>query len=498
VAKKAEDARDIKINEMKPDEKKALIQVFENYQKDFTKLKDGIPEDKLKKYLTENHDTLNGLEIEGFPRDKAAINGKNKDELITLAVAARKELNKKISAEFENSTIRLEDKKAFLKKYTDTDFSDSKQSIEFIKHLTNEELLLFGKYISSHNEFNSRDFIIRELSQHKLSLQDTLGLSPYALLQDSELIPPEETREALVKKYDPTNKDLAKHKEFVQKLTPAEFVFLRYELPGEGSKQSLLRTLEETGTGKTFDEVFESKVAFVSRYLEDLLSKDLKEINGKINSDPEIKAALIKSATPVEAASGFEYGKEDIPGKLYTLGNGYLVDFGDKGAKFYRNDNEILGLRKELPIEGNYFVKLAMDPNNELGIDVVGERFFSSALLRVGENARRLRETGTYANVLNNILEKIYTSEGQASAGERQWHKEMKDHVAKMLLAKDPDEFDNRRADFQKYLNDKDKEINGGFFSIDTVTKSWNGADAQTEQMFREVKDILSKAALGS
>ena len=131
LAEKAEKARDKKINAMAEDEKKALIAVFENYQKKFTKLKEGITEDKLKKYLTDNYDTLKDLEIDEFPKtaDKAAdiktINGKKKEELITLSVAARNKLNERISEEFKTITISPEDKKAFLKKYTDIDFSDS-------------------------------------------------------------------------------------------------------------------------------------------------------------------------------------------------------------------------------------------------------------------------------------------------------------------------------------------------------------------------------------
>ncbi|MFM7459208.1 MAG: hypothetical protein ACKO3R_11215 [bacterium] len=71
----------------------------------------------------------------------------------------------------------------------------------------------------------------------------------------------------------------------------------------------------------------------------------------------------------------------------------------------------------------------------------------------------------------------------------------MKQHVARMLLAKDPTEFRQRRREFQKYLNDTDKGINGGFFHIDAARRVWNHADGQTEQMLRDVKGLLSSGS---
>ena len=289
LAEKAEKARDKKINAMAKDDKKALIAVFENYQKKFTKLKEGITEDKLKKYLTDNYDTLKDLEIDEFPKtaDKAAdiktINGKKKEELITLSVAARNKLNERISEEFKTITISPEDKKAFLKKYTDIDFSDSGKSIEFIKSLSDEELLILNRYSSGTSNFISRDFIIRELSQHKLSLKDTLGLDPYRLSDDADLVSFTD-RENLLKKYDPKNTDLSKNKEFIQGLTPAELVLLRSSL-GFVSKESLLRELDKLeNKEKSLGDILNAEV--VSSYLDSkqgLNSKSLAEIEKIIN-----------------------------------------------------------------------------------------------------------------------------------------------------------------------------------------------------------------------
>lgn len=514
LAEKAEKARDKKINAMAEDEKKALIAVFENYQKKFTKLKGEVSEEKLKKYLTDNYDTLKDLEIDEFPKtaDKAAdiktINGKKKEELITLSVAARNKLNERISEEFKTITISPEDKKAFLKKYTDIDFSDSGKSIEFIKSLSDEELLILNRYSTgtgrSSSNFISRDFIIRELSQHKLSLKDTLGLDPYRLSDDADLVSFTD-RENLLKKYDPKNTDLSKNKEFIQGLTPAELVLLRSSL-GFVSKESLLRELDKLeNKEKSLGDILNAEV--VSSYLDSeqgLNSKPLKEINRIVNN-PQIKAALTRHTAPLVIQDPFKYSKDGAAGKLYKFGDSYLVDFGKEKAKFYRNQYEILGLPKDLRGGSNIF-NLASDNKSQpgqanpldLGYDISSDRIYPTSLLRVGENARRMREKGTYGNVLHRILEQIYTSEAGAPADQKAWHKQMKQYVARMLLAKDPAEFDSRRAEFQEYLNETDKGISGGWFNVDGLRRTFNNADGQTEQMLRDVKELLSNAALGS
>jgi hypothetical protein len=67
-----------------------------------------------------------------------------------------------------------------------------------------------------------------------------------------------------------------------------------------------------------------------------------------------------------------------------------------------------------------------------------------------------------------------------------------------MLLAKDPTEFDKRRAEFQNHLNDTYKGISGGWFNVDGLRRTFNHADGQTEQMLRDVKVLLSEGTLGS
>jgi hypothetical protein len=495
-AETAEKTRDKKINEMTQDEKSALTKVFENYQKKFTKLKDGITEDKLKKYLTDNYDTLKDLEIDDFPADTAGINGKKKEELITLSVAARNKLNERISEEFKTITISAEDKKAFLKKYTDIDFSDSGKSIELIKSLSDEELLILNQY-STATSFISRDFIIRELSQHKLSLKDTLGLDPYGLSKDSDLVSFTD-RENLLKKYDPQNTDLIKNKEFIQGLTLAELVLLRSSL-GFVSKQSLLRELDKLeNKTRSLGDILNAEV--VSSYLDSatgLNSKSLKKINQIVNN-PQIKAALTRNTAPL---ASLPYSWKSTNGELYGFGDSYLVDFGEGKAKFYRDQNEILGLPKHLYSKENYFQRLAKENKStplDLGYDTSKGAIYPTSLLRVGENARRIREKGTYGNVLNNILEKIYDSESKAPTDQKKWHKQMKDHVAMMLLAPDPAEFDKRRAKFQDFLDDKYKGISGGWFNVDGLRRQWNNADDQTERMLGEVKELLDHGLIGS
>ncbi len=494
TAETAEKARDKKINAMAEDEKKALIAVFENYQKKFTKLKEGITEDKLKKYLTDNYDTLKDLGIDDFPTDTAGINGKKKEELITLAVAARNQLTEKIYQEFERSTISAEDKKAFLKKYTDIDFSDSGKSIELIKSLSDEELLILNQY-STATSFISRDFIIRELSQHKLSLKDTLGLDPDRLSKDSDLVSFTD-RENLLKKYDPKNTDLKKNKEFIQGLTPAELVLLNSS-SGFVSKQSLLREFD----GKSPHEIFGTGV--LSGYLDTLRSKSLVEIEKIINADPAIKEALIKSATKIETPANKEYTEGNDRGQLYRLDGSYLVDFGEGNAKFYKSQTELLGLPASISDDDNKFNLLANERRDIIGYDLTSQSIYPTSLLRLSQNAGRLKTLGitegsNEINTLHTILEKIYASEKTAldtktKEETNKWHQEMKRRVAKLLMSSSDNEFVKNREEFQKYLNDTYSGINGwNIFHIDGWRKEFNSADAQTEDMLREVRDLLA------
>jgi hypothetical protein len=496
TAETAEKARDKNISsEMSPDEKTALIKVFENYQKKFTKLEGEVSEEKLKKYLTDNYDTLKELGIDDFPADTAGINGKKKEELITLSVAARNNLNEKISEEFKNITISPDDKKAFLKKYTDIDFSNSEKSIELIKGLTDKELLLFNRWGS--NDFHSRDFIIRELSQHKLSLDNYFALSTSNLSDDADLMSFTD-RDNLLKKYDPKNTDLTKNKEFIQELTPAELVLLNSS-SGFVSKQSLLRELEKpNNTGKPLDEIFGTGV--LSGYLDTLRSKSPAEIEKIINADPAIKEALIKSATKIESQA---YTKDKTQGQLYRLGGSYLVDFGAGKAKFYKSQQELLGLPAEIDRNQYQFFWLANERRDIIGYDITSQSIYSTSLLRLSQNAGRLKTLGVadgsnQTNTLHTILEKIYASEEKASKNKEEttkWHQEMKRRVAKLLMSSSDDEFVKNRQEFQKYLNDTYSGINGwDIFHIDGWRKEFNSADAQTEGMLKEVRDLLANA----
>jgi hypothetical protein len=502
-AEKAEAARDKKINEMTQDEKLALTRVFENYQKKFTKLKDGITEDKLKKYLTDNYDTLKDLGIDDFPADIAGIKGKNKDELITLAVAARNKLNRKISEEFENITISPEDKKAFLKKYTDIDFSDSGKSIEFIKGLTDNELLLFNKW-NRNGSFYSRDFIIRELSQHKLSLDSYFQLSTLSLSDDADLISFTD-RENLLKKYDPKNTDLNKKKEFIQGLTPEELVmFSNNSNKGFISKQSILSELDKAeNKGKSLKDIFDvTQYELGSDYLDALKSKEPSEILGKLKAMQSIlKNSPLKI---IDNSTANPYTNIDNkPGHLYMLKGAYLVDFDDgKPPKFYKSQEELLGLPAEIT-DRNQFLWLANERRDIIGYDTASESIYSTSLLRLSQNAGRLKTPGVtdgsnQINTLHTILEKIYASEEKALGTKEEttkWHQEMKRRVAKLLMSSSDDEFVKNRQEFQKYLNDTYSGIDGwNIFHIDGWRKEFNHADGQTEDMLGEVRDLLANA----
>ena len=220
-----------------------------------------------------------------------------------------------------------------------------------------------------------------------------------------------------------------------------------------------------------------------------------------INS-PKIKAALIESATKIDS---WAYTKDQALGQLYRLRDGYLVDFGEGKAKFYKYDQELLGL--EAWDTWNWFEQLAYEnkdtrPGLDLGYDPSSSRIYPTSLLRVGENARRLRSQDD-RNTLNDILDVIYNSEDRAVAeaeakgtlAQTAWHQQMKNHVARMLLAESSEMFDQRTREFQEYLNDKERGIDGGFFNpIDAARRACNRADAQTEEMLRDVQQKLANS----
>lgn len=503
----AEAARDKKINEMTEVEQKALIEVFENYQKKFTKLKGEVSEEKLKQYLTDNYDTLKDLGIYDFPDNREAINGKKKEELITLSVAARNKLNEKISEEFENITISPDDKKAFLKKYTDIDFSDSGKSIEFIKSLSDEELLILNRYSADTNHFISRDFIIRELSQHKLGLEDTLGLNPVRLFRYSDLVSYEDS-ENLLKKYDPKNTDLSKNKEFIQGLTPEELViFSNNSNKGFSTKKSILSELDKAGNkGKSLKDIFGvTEYELGSDYLDILKTKEPGEILAKLK-DPAMQEIL--KNTPLKTIGGLpahKYTRSDgKTGKLYILNDAYLVDFNDaKAPKFYKSEKELLGLPAQILDGAEYkFSWLANEHRDIIGYDTQSQSIHPTSLLRLSENAGRLKtphvtvDGSNEINTLYTILEKIYASEEEALKTKEEttkWHQEMKRRVAKLLMSSSDDEFVTNRQEFQKYLNDTYSGINGwNIVHIDGLRKAFNSADAQTETMLREVQLLLA------
>ncbi len=251
---------------MTSDEKSTLIKVFEKYQTKFTDLEKGITEAKLKSYLTDNYDTLKNLQITGFPNsaDKNAytadINKKSKDDLITLAVAAREVLDNQIYNLVDAETFTPNDKKEFLKKYISTDFSNSEKSIEFIQKLNDKDLLLLNKYSKGNSQsFMSRDFLIRELSQHKLSLEGTLGLTGLNILDPSEGFVLQYDYDNLRNKFKQADAaSMENKKDFINNLSPEEFTILSsISSSGFVSKQGFLKVLDDQGNAsKTLTAIF--------------------------------------------------------------------------------------------------------------------------------------------------------------------------------------------------------------------------------------------------
>ena len=517
TAKLAEQARGKEVKDassstadMSEAEKAALKKVLENYQKKFTAKRNSLSEAKLEKYLIDNYDTLKDLGIEDFPAtgDQAAdtktIKDMSKDDIINLSIKAREQISYKINEKLENDTFTPEAKKKFLKKYTETDFSDSNKSIEFIKKLSDEELLILNQYNAGSSNFISRDFIIRELSQHKLSLQDTLGLYRYSLDYDKSLITLAD-REALVKRYDGSITDLAKKKEFINSLSPEELVLTTDSKLK--SKASLLREIETKGNeNKTLDKILGINAQGMGAiYLENLLAESNKQDIIKKLTDPDIRKKLeaTNNMTKIDSSSkAFTHNSKEA--SIYQLSNGYgyLVDLGDANYKFYQNQRELLGLPAEISETDNRFIRLAKE-NWGINYDTAHQTYEASSLLRLSQNAERLKTPGVtdgsnQINTLHTILEKIYASEDKASAAQEEtteWHQEMKRRVAKLLMSSSDDDFVKNRKEFQQYLNDTYSGINGwNIIHIDGWRKEFNSADAQTEAMLAEVRDLLAQS----
>jgi hypothetical protein len=530
IAEKARDkeikGKDPKIPDMSADEKAALIKVFENYQNKFTAQRNALSEAKLKKYLIDNYDTLKDRKIDGFPTtgDKAVdtntIKDMSKDDIINLSIKVRDEISTTITNSLLKKIFTPEAQKAFLKKYMETDFSNSEKSIEFVKSLSDEELLMLNRCSRSDGNFISRDFIIRELGQHKLSLQDTLE-PEYNLQDDIYLIIPLADRDTLLKRYDGSITDLAKKKEFINSLSPEELVFLALAADKDlRSKAFLLSELEaEANKTKSLDEVLGLDSGDLgSHYLYTLNSESVashganaypaiitklrdKDIWKKLEQDKSI--SLLEQNVPQSKYISLDNGS-NFAAKIYTVaaigsgsGRGYLVQTGtgDNKYKLYGSQKELLGLPDELENKDNQFIKLAKE-NWGINYDTPNRTYDTNSLLRLSQNAARLKSPGINGtketNTLHTILEKIYASEEKALKTKEEtteWHEEMKRRVAKLLMSSSDAEFVKNREEFQKYLNDTYSGINGW---IDGLRKEFNSADAQTEDMFREVQQLLA------
>jgi methionine-rich copper-binding protein CopC len=536
IAEKAEKARDKEIKDKDPDipdmsedDKAALIKVFENYQNKFTAQRKALSEAKLKKYLIDNYDSLKDRKIDGFPAtgDKAVdtntIKDMSKDDIINLSIKVRDKITTAIKNNLSNKTFTPEAQKAFLKKYMETDFSNSEKSIEFVKSLSDEELLMLNRYRPSDENFISRDFIIRELGQHKLSLQDTLGLHPsYLDAYPSPLITLSD-REALLKKYDNSITDLTKKKDFINNLSPEELVVLALAA-GKAlrSKAFLLSELEaEANKTKSLDEVLGLDLGDLGSHYVSNLADESVEFGGtnayqaiitklrdtniwtKLEQDKSI--SLLEQNVPQSKYTSNLDDGSNFAAKIYTAKGvgqydalGYLVQTGtgDNKYKLYTSQEELLGLPDELKNEDNQFIKLAKE-NWGINYDTPNRTYDTNSLLRLSQNAARLKSPGTTngtkeTNTLHTILEKIYASEEKALKTKEEtteWHEEMKRRVAKLLMSSSDDEFVKNREEFQKYLNDTYSGINGW---IDGLRKEFNSADAQTETMLREVQQLLA------
>jgi hypothetical protein len=344
---------------------------------------------------------------------------------------------------------------------------------------------------------------MRELSQHKLSLDSYFQLATSSLSDDTDLMSLTD-RENLLKKYDPKNTDLNKKKEFIQALTPEELVmFSNNSNKGFISKQSILSELDKAeNKGKSLKDIFDvTQYGLGSDYLDALKSKEPSEILGKLKAMQSIlKNSPLKI---IDNSTANPYTNIDNkPGHLYMLKGAYLVDFDDgKPPKFYKSQGELLGL--PAAINRNQFLWLANEHRDIIGYDLASRSIYPTSLLRLSQNAGRLKTPGVtdgsnQINTLHTILEKIYASEDKALETKEEttkWHQEMKRRVAKLLMSSSDDEFVKNRQEFQKYLNDTYSGINGwNIFHIDGWRKEFNSADAQTEDMLREVRDLLANA----
>ena len=466
---------------------------LENYQEGFT-----VSADKLKRYLIDNYDALKKLGIDDFPDNTNAIKAMSQNDIINLSSKARKKIDSEINVKVDNDPFTLEAKKKFLKKYTDTDFSDSNKRIEFIKNLSDEELLILNQFNGNVTGFLSRDFIIRELSRQKLSLQDTIGLSNSDLLSDKSLITLA-NREAFIKRYDGSITDLAKKKQFINSLSPEELVLTAGT--GLKSKASLLREIEtKENQSKTLDEILGINAEGANNlYLQNLTEEPDKQyiINKLIDPDIRKKLEAGKNMTKISSQPFAHNSKQ---ANIYQLGDGvfghygYLVDSGGK-YEFYRNQRELLGLPEEISNDNNKFIRLATEGWG-INYNTDKQTYEASSLLRLSQNAGRLTNRDeNLSNTLHTILEKIYASEEKAQGANEEttkWHKEMKRRVAKLLMSSSNQEFIKNREEFQKYLDDTYSGIDGwNIIHIDGWRREFNSADAQTENMLREVRVLL-------
>ena len=238
-------------------------------------------------------------------------------------------------------------------------------------------------------------------------------------------------------------------------------------------------------------------------YLENLTEEPDKQYIINKLTDPDIRKKLEAGKNMIKISSKpFAHNSKEA--NIYQLGDGvfghygYLVDSGGK-YEFYRNQRELLGLPEEISSDANKFIRLATEAWG-IKYDREKQTYEASSLLRLSQNAGRLTNPGfnineNQSNTLHTILEKIYASEEKARGANEEttkWHKEMKRIVAKLLMSSSNQEFVRNRKEFQKYLDDTYSGIDGwNIIHIDGWRREFNSADAQTEDMLREVRVLL-------
>ena len=367
-------------------ERDAAITVLKHYK---SKL-DNFDDNKLKDFLKTNFDTLTSLGITDLPTSKDQIdNISDKNQLILIGAQAKNKIKEQLNTKASDYKPSVDENYKFMKKYYQLDTNDQTKLKEFTKNLTDKELILLNRTRKGHynNYFITRDFILKELAQHNLSLEAAVDSSNEEMKLDF-----------LVEHLKLLKEQVTDPNELTKKINDLfnDPVF----------KPTVSKSIQNSSTNKETRTVTNSNGNEISSF--NIYSSNYT------NNPEEIILHITRERDSNNNTNTY---------KVYI----------DKD-KFFNDSKDL-------------YQKIAVDTNNDI-LNNRGE-LSHKALIRVSENGKKLMNGSN--NTLSSVINKVYNNEEKATSNSKStaWHQKIKNHIALLLVSNSHSQYSQRLTRFQ-------------------------------------------------